>query len=79
MNCDETKTHLYTYLDREATFFRRWRVRRHLRRCLPCEDGFSFERRLKLRIRDGCAEEMPQELETRLRSFLREERNRTEA
>ena len=59
MNCDETRHHLYIYLDGEATILRRWRVRRHLRQCPPCEDGFVFEEHLKVRVRQGCREEVP--------------------
>ena len=70
MNCDETHRHLYIYIDGETTMVRRWRVRRHLRRCPPCEDGFVFEERLKVRVREGCREEIPRELVERLRTFL---------
>ena len=70
MNCDEALHHLYVYLDGEATMVRRWRMRRHLRRCPPCEDGLVFEGRLKVRVREGCREEVPRELVERLRTFL---------
>jgi hypothetical protein len=29
-----------------------------------------FEERLKVRVREGCREEMPRELDARLRTFL---------
>lgn len=70
MNCDETRHYLYVYLDGEATILRRWRMRRHFRQCLHCEHGYVFEERLKLRVREGCREEMPRELVERLRTLL---------
>jgi len=70
MNCDKPRHDLYIYIDGEATVLRRWRVRRHLRRCPPCEDGFVFEEHLKVRVRQGCREEIPRELVERLRTFL---------
>lgn len=71
MNCTETIEHLYSYLDGETSRLQRWRMKRHLRRCPPCEDGFVFEERLKVRVREGCREEIPRELVERLQTFLR--------
>ncbi len=59
MKCDETRHYLYVYLDGEATILRRWRMWRHFRQCPHCEDGFVFEVGLKVRVREGCREEMP--------------------
>jgi mycothiol system anti-sigma-R factor len=70
MNCDEAHDRLYIYLDGEVTFLRRGRIRRHLRLCPPCEDGFVFEERLKLRVREGCREEIPIDVTARLREYL---------
>jgi mycothiol system anti-sigma-R factor len=70
--CDKAAEKVYRYLDREMVWYRRVSVRWHLRRCPPCHDGFDFEDRLKERIRRGCREEMPAELDERLRAFLRE-------
>ena len=52
--CEKSAERMYTYLDREVTWFRRVRIRVHLRRCPPCADGFNFEEALKDRIRRGC-------------------------
>lgn len=80
MNCDETQVHIYTYIDGEAGVWRRWRIRRHVRECPPCEKAIVFESRLKIRVREGCREEMPRELEQRLRAFLHQhETDGTEA
>ena len=72
MNCHEATARLYRYLDGEMTFFRRVWIRRHLRRCPPCNGGFEFERRLKERVARDCMDPMPQELYDRLVQFLRQ-------
>lgn len=71
-SCAEAHRKMYTYLDGEIGWYRRWRIRRHLRRCPPCQDGFDFEAKLKQKIRDGCAEDIPRELFDRLLASLRE-------
>ena len=70
--CEKAAAKVYRFLDREMIWYQRVTIRWHLRRCPPCEDGFVFEDRLKQRIREGCREEMPAELEDRLRAFLRQ-------
>jgi mycothiol system anti-sigma-R factor len=69
--CRDAEARLYEYLDGEMSRFRRWRLRRHLEACPPCGDGFSFEARLKQKVRDGCADEVPEELWNRISMFLR--------
>lgn len=71
-NCAEAHQRMYTYLDGEIGYVRRWRIRRHLRRCPPCQDGFDFETKLQGKIREGCADEMPRELFDRLIASVRE-------
>ena len=73
MNCRQAHAQMYEYLDHENSMLRRLRVRWHLYRCPPCGKGFSFEHALHLRVRDGCHEELPEELSQRLRALLREE------
>lgn len=70
MNCDETAEHIYVYIDGEANMVRRWRIRRHLRQCPPCEHVLVFEERLRVRVRESCREQIPPELADRLRAFL---------
>jgi len=70
--CEKAAEKVYQYLDSEMSWHRRVTMRWHLRRCLPCHDGFDFEERLRARIRESCREEMPPELDERLRAFLRE-------
>ena len=71
--CDEARARVYHYLDDEIGWWKRARIRRHLRRCPPCEDGFRFERKLQVKIREDCADEVPPELMDRLRRFISEE------
>jgi mycothiol system anti-sigma-R factor len=73
MSCEKTRHQVYGYLDKEMTWYRRARIRWHLRRCPPCADGFDFELALKARVRKDCSEEPPEELLERLRTFLREQ------
>lgn len=71
--CDRALACLYLYLDRELTWWRRLRIRRHLTACPPCEDGFLFEQRLKLVVRARLQEEVPDAVVGRLREMLRAE------
>ncbi|MGH8873650.1 MAG: zf-HC2 domain-containing protein [Acidimicrobiia bacterium] len=71
--CDEALTRLYPYLDRELTWYRRLRVRFHLRRCPPCGNVYAFEDRLRTVIRQKCREEIPPEVIERLRQVVREQ------
>lgn len=70
--CSEAIAQVYQYLDAEMTWWRRKRVRWHLRKCRGCDGAFRFEAHLKSLVRRGCAEDAPPELLERLRSFLRE-------
>ena len=47
-------------------------IQRHLRRCPPCTDGFSFESKLQQRIREDCVDDMSEELMARLTTFIRQ-------
>lgn len=71
--CDQALAEIYLYLDRELTWWRRRRIRRHLAECPPCMNGFSFERRLKVVVRQRLAEEVPPEFVDRLHAALRSE------
>jgi mycothiol system anti-sigma-R factor len=70
--CDKAYARLYVYMDGEMGWYSRVRVSWHLHRCAPCSDSLEFERKLKQRVRDGCAEEIPSDLCDRLRTFLRQ-------
>lgn len=77
--CEEVRSEVYTYLDGEATWWQRARIRWHLRRCPPCDGGFTFERKLQARVREDCLEDVPEELVSRIRAFLSQHEGEAEA
>ena len=77
--CDHAIEYVYQYLDEEASFFTKSRVRVHLRRCPPCMDAFEFERHLKVVIKERGRSEPPPELFHTLRSLIHEEREKNES
>ncbi len=78
-NCDEAIEQIYFFLDGEMTWYKRLRVRRHLRRCPPCHSKFEFEARFIDVVRRKGAEPAPPELIDRLRTFLNEHRDDAQA
>lgn len=73
--CDDAFHEVYSYLDRETSWFRSWRLRRHLRTCDGCEQAYSFEERLRLVVRNRLREEIPPEFLARLRQAIDNERS----
>ena len=43
MDCEQAFHRMYRYLDGELTVWRRFVITRHLDKCPPCADGFTFE------------------------------------
>ncbi len=74
--CDDALNRLYPYLDGEVTVYRRFQVRRHLKKCHNCVGAFDFEERLKVVIRERSREDPPAEFIQRLRIYIREEVDR---
>jgi len=74
--CDQALAEVYLYLDRELTWWRRRQIRRHLAECPPCLEGYAFERRLKIVVRECLAEEVPEEFLIRLNEAIQRERYR---
>lgn len=72
--CDQALAEIYLYLDRELTWWRRRQIRRHLSECPPCLQGYAFERRLRIVVKDCLAEEVPQEFLSRLNEAIERER-----
>lgn len=70
--CRDAEAKLYQYLDGEMGRFSRWRLRRHLRNCPPCSEGYAFEEKLKRKVRDECVDDVPKELLDRIKTFLRQ-------
>jgi mycothiol system anti-sigma-R factor len=72
--CEQALTEIYLYLDRELTWWRRRQIRRHLVECPPCQNGYTFERKLRIVVRKRLAEEVPEEFIQRLNDALRREK-----
>lgn len=71
-NCEDAVAHVYFYLDDEIGWFRKVRIRRHLKKCPPCEGAFGFESHLQAIVRERLREEPHPEVVDRLRAYLRE-------
>lgn len=71
--CDHAVEYVYQYLDEEISFFRKSRIRLHLRHCSNCDDAFEFEHKLKGVIRDRGRSDPPPELFDTLRALIQEE------
>lgn len=74
--CEHAIEYVYQYLDEEISFFRKSRVRVHLRRCSQCMDAYQFEDRLKVVIRERGHTEPPPELFDTLRALIQEEQKK---
>ncbi len=77
--CDHAVEYVYQYLDEEISFFRKSRIRMHLRRCSNCTDAYEFEYKLKGVIRDRGRSDPPPELFDTLRALIQEEREKDES
>ena len=71
--CNDAMEQVYFYLDGELTWFKKVRIRRHLRACTDCDGAFHFETRFMQVIRAKGYEEPEPELISRLRAFLDEQ------
>jgi len=74
--CEGAFHDVYSYLDQELTWFRSWKLRRHLKACDGCEDAYSFEERLRLVVRSRLREDIPPDLLARLQQAIENERLR---
>jgi anti-sigma factor (TIGR02949 family) len=73
--CIHAVEHLYEYIDTEIGWYRRTRIRWHLRRCKLCDGAFDFEVHFKEVIRERTMEEPSPELIGRLQAFLEQHRS----
>ncbi len=72
-HCAEVAAQVYHYLDNEElTWWQRLRIKWHLDQCPPCTRAFDFEEKLKERVAADCIDDIPQELEQRLMTFIKE-------
>jgi mycothiol system anti-sigma-R factor len=77
--CDHAAEYVYQYLDEEMSFFKKSRIRMHLRHCSHCTDAFEFEYKLKGVIRDRGRSDPPPELFDTLRALIEQERQKGES
>ncbi|MFQ5555662.1 MAG: zf-HC2 domain-containing protein [Acidimicrobiia bacterium] len=71
--CDNAIEHMYYYLDSEMSWYRKLRIRWHLRRCEGCCSAFEFETKLKAMIHERGRSEPPPELFDTLRALIQKE------
>lgn len=72
-DCGDAQDQIYQYLDAELDEATATSIRTHLDDCPDCFDSFDFERRLKSVIRTHLADDMPTQLEERVKALIREE------
>jgi len=71
MDCETALRNLSAYLDRELGEAPSAELEQHLQECRHCFSMVEFERRLRTVVRRSCAsEQIPPELEQRLRKLL---------
>jgi mycothiol system anti-sigma-R factor len=72
MDCESALRDLSRYLDKELSEGPTAELEQHLQECRHCFSMAEFEQRLRAIIRRSCAsEQVPPELEQRLRKLLR--------
>lgn len=70
VDCTETVTWLYEFLDGELTEERRVAIENHLNFCPPCGSVVSFEAELRRVIADRCRDRVPDQLRERIAAAL---------
>ena len=70
MDCEKAAHRMDHYLDGELAVWRRWVITRHLNRCPPCADCFTFEIEFRQVVANRCRDEMPPELKRRITDAL---------
>ena len=72
--CDAAREEVYFYLDGEQLgWYRRLIIKQHLRKCRNCEGAYQFEARFMRLVRRKAVDPAPEELISRLRTFLQEQ------
>jgi mycothiol system anti-sigma-R factor len=64
--CEQCEEVLQPFLDRELSEAERAEAERHLDDCSYCRKRYKFEEKLRMYVRQACAEEMPPELKAKL-------------
>jgi mycothiol system anti-sigma-R factor len=72
VDCTETVTWLYQFVDGELTEELRIAIENHLNFCPPCGSVVSFEYELRRVIADRCRDHVPDQLRERIQAALAE-------
>jgi mycothiol system anti-sigma-R factor len=64
--CDKCEEVLQPFLDRELSDEEYREAEAHLDGCNYCRKRYRFEEKLRMYVRQACAEEMPPELKAKL-------------
>lgn len=70
MECNESLSEMYSYIDGELHIWRRVRVRAHLQRCPYCQHVHDFEVEMKESVRRACGCQPPPDLADKIRRVL---------
>ncbi len=73
--CEHAVEYVYRYIDKELTFWRRVRIKIHLKRCGHCNSAVEFEEAFKARVAESGKSQPPAELSDTLRALILQERN----
>lgn len=71
--CGDAQDQINQYLDAELDEATASSIRLHLDDCPGCFDSFDFERRLKTVIRTHLADDVPSDLEEKVKTLIRQE------
>ncbi|MDP9420917.1 MAG: mycothiol system anti-sigma-R factor [Actinomycetota bacterium] len=72
IDCRESLSEVYRFLDGELTFERRQFVRLHLEGCRDCLEAYDFEAELRVVVSTSCKEkQLPPGLRERVADALR--------
>ncbi|MGD1011473.1 MAG: mycothiol system anti-sigma-R factor [Acidimicrobiales bacterium] len=75
VDCEETLSSVYHFLDGALTAERRDQIAHHLDECPDCFDAFGFEVELRKLVADRCRDEVPDELRQRIAAAIAQEHN----
>lgn len=68
--CEETLREIERYLDGEVDEAIHGRVQEHIADCGPCMERADFRRHLKELVQEKCTEDVPADVQARIRSLI---------
>jgi mycothiol system anti-sigma-R factor len=70
-SCEDVLAELYQYLDHEVDEATGEKIDHHLKHCRECFSRAEFEKLLRGRVADTGIEEVPDDVQQRIRSLLK--------